>query len=299
MIRYPVTRQELEDAVDAVSSDWRDRAAARTQRLVALQRWTDEFQDDEERVTWSEVKKVFRDLQHEKCAYCERRLDSDPDLPTLGSQEHDLEHFRPKSKTIPWKKRALFPEQHVDFRKGMGRKQGYFWLAFELWNWCTSCKRCNSQLKGNRFPLSKSGTSGSPTDSVPDLQETERPLLVYPLGELDRDPEQLLEFHGLTVRPRAPAGGDRHRGRAVIAFFLLNAGGLVQSRAVWLTLTWNHLVKDLDGDSAGREKVDSWLASTKVPHAAAVRAFIRLGRGDRARAEAVMVEVGRIMEGFE
>ena len=298
MIRYPVTRAQLKADIDALEPDWRQRAEDRTQKLEALGCWSDEFAAGEPKVSWSEVKKVYRDLQHDKCAYCERRLDGDPDLPTIGSQEHDLEHFRPKSKTIAWRRRSLFPDQQVSFPKSMGRKEGYHWLAFELWNWCTSCKRCNSQLKGNRFPISTQGTTGAPTDEVSTLQTSERPLLIYPLGEIDEDPEDLLGFRGVVVHPKHPSGHKHQRAKATIAFFLLNTRGLIRRRALWLKLAWNHLCKEFAGDADARAEVDRWLSSSKVEYAGAVRAFIRLARRDRAAAEAIMPGIEELVAGF-
>lgn len=299
MIRFPTTLDQLFADIDEEVPDWRQRATARTNKLVRLARWTDEFAAGEKRVTWSEVKIVYRNLQGQKCAYCERRLDSDPDLPTLGAQEHDLEHYRPKAKTIAWRQRNLYPDQYVSFEKKQGRMEGYYWLAFNLMNWCTSCKRCNSQLKGNRFPLALTGIAGSPTDAVQALQAAEKPLLLYPIGDIDDDPEDILAFHGVTVYPKHALGHKNQRAQAIIAFFLLNAKGIAQERALWLDMIWTRLEKESAGDAEAKQKVDEWLESTRVPHAAAVRAFIRLARADRAAAKDIIEDdVKGLMKGY-
>src|SRR5258708_6122558 len=63
---------------------------------------------------------------------------------------------------------------------------GYFWLAFDLMNYCTSCITCNRERKRNFFPVA--GTRGKPGQSLHELNATEQPMLVYPLGTVDDDP---------------------------------------------------------------------------------------------------------------
>jgi hypothetical protein len=298
MIRFGVSRAKLEALIDAESADWRARAASRSDKLALLGRWSDDFDAAEEKVGWSEVKIVYRRLQHNKCSYCERELDNDPDLPTLGAQEHDLEHFRPKAGTIPWRARKLYPNQAVAFRKGMGRRGGYYWLAFELWNWCVSCKRCNSQLKGNRFPISAAGSAGAEHANVADLNVAEMPLLIYPISDIDVDPADLIGFSGMTTHAKVGAGHGHERGKATIKFFLLNARGLVKQRAVWLRLVWPHLCDEAGGKADAAAVVDRWASSQKLPFAGCIRSFIRLARVDRAAATAVMLDVDQVLDGY-
>lgn len=92
MIRYPITETTLLGQLDAAAPTWRSRTAARTKKFLKAKRY------DEEAGLWSEIKPVFMSLQHNKCAFCERRLEG----PRHGRIEHDLEHFRPKSEVRVW-----------------------------------------------------------------------------------------------------------------------------------------------------------------------------------------------------
>lgn len=90
MIRYPITPVRLAANVDTASSNWRNDAQTRTALHIAAGKYTE---DDPH---WSAIKSAFMKLQHFKCAYCERRLESQE----IGRIEHDLEHFRPKKGSL-------------------------------------------------------------------------------------------------------------------------------------------------------------------------------------------------------
>src|SRR5438552_12772588 len=93
MIRYPVTREGLERLVEAERPGWLMRARRRTRKFLAAATY------QEREAIWSEVKAVYVRLQHNKCAYCERRLTG---LDYGGAIEHDLEHYRPKGDVPAW-----------------------------------------------------------------------------------------------------------------------------------------------------------------------------------------------------
>ena len=126
MIRYPTTRNglTLEQQVDQHALGWRADADARTQQFIAA------GQFDETSHSWSEVKAVFMQLQHEKCAYCERQL---PGADHGGAAEHDLEHFRPKSAVDPWPGSVVFK-----LTADTTEPRGYYWLAYHLSNYCVA-----------------------------------------------------------------------------------------------------------------------------------------------------------------
>jgi len=94
-------------------------------------KWTQELletQDSEKkkriekRYNKPHIRKVLREMFHNKCAFCERKL-------TGGDR---IEHFRP---------RKLFPE-----------------LTFEWTNLLLSCETCNLN-KSDRFPVTSNGES--------------------------------------------------------------------------------------------------------------------------------------------
>ena len=87
MIRIPVTIPQLEAAIESERKGWFDRVKL---RLIALRGVDDpEFENE-----WSDIKQVYIDLQHTKCAFCEKPLE--------GKIEQDVEHFRPKAAVAPW-----------------------------------------------------------------------------------------------------------------------------------------------------------------------------------------------------
>ncbi|MCP4397410.1 MAG: hypothetical protein GY801_08960 [bacterium] len=70
MIRYAIVLADLEQRVDAEKATWRTRAAERTDAFVKQGKY------GESSSIWSEIKAVYMRLQHEKCAFCERQLES-------------------------------------------------------------------------------------------------------------------------------------------------------------------------------------------------------------------------------
>ena len=86
---------------------------------------------------------------------------------------------------------------------------GYYRLAYHIFNYAAACKPCNSALKKNGFPIA--GTYRLEADDLEALKDEEA-YLIYPLGDMDEDPEELIEFHGVVPRPIA-ARGHRRQSR--------------------------------------------------------------------------------------
>jgi hypothetical protein len=177
MRRYAITQADLEAAI---GDRWLRRARERTERFRQAGRY------EEEAAIWSEVKGVYVQLQHGKCAYCERRIGTDP----VYAGELDVEHYRPKS--------------------------GFYLLAYHPLNYAVACIRCNRGLKRDEFPVA--GTRMWDGED-PRAMGAERPLLVYPIGEVDEDPAELITFVGYAAVP----AGSSERGRRTIEFFRLGA----------------------------------------------------------------------------
>ena len=95
---------------------------------------------------------------------------------------------------------------------------GYYRLAYHIFNYAAACKPCNSALKKNGFPIA--GTYRLEADDLEALKDEEA-YLIYPLGDMDEDPEELIEFHGVVPRPIAARGHRRHRALVTIDFFKL------------------------------------------------------------------------------
>jgi uncharacterized protein (TIGR02646 family) len=76
-----------------------------------------------------EVKASLVKSHSGKCAYCETRL--------LSVSHGDVEHFRPKS----------------EYKDGIHKGLGYFWLAYDWSNLFLGCQICNETYKGTYFAL--------------------------------------------------------------------------------------------------------------------------------------------------
>jgi hypothetical protein len=106
-----------------------------------------------------------------KCAYCESMKEHD--------KEGDVEHFRPKST--------------------------YWWLACCYDNYLFACKTCNSEWKGNSFPID--GTPMCGPSCLPTMGDTELAQLV---GSCTPDP--LGRGDGMTMKEfRAACQAERPR----------------------------------------------------------------------------------------
>lgn len=161
---------------------------------------------------WSKIKQVYTDLQGKKCVFCDLRL------LTRGSANADLEHFRPKGAIVSWPIDAITT---YGFQTGDAQATGYYWLAYDPFNYASSCKHCNSALKRCRFPIL--GPRGIPHNPIALLNASEQPLLLFPFGPLADNPAKFFSFNGVIamVHPDISAS-DARRARVSIDFFDLN-----------------------------------------------------------------------------
>jgi hypothetical protein len=255
---------------------WLERAGLRTATLVQQGRY------EERSSIWSEVKDVFMRLQHYKCIFCERKLETRK----FGRIEFDLEHFRPKSSVAVWPDGARSVSVY-DYSTGSASPDGYYWLAYEIDNYAAACKACNTNLKLNFFPIASE--RGGPTSAVADLA-AERPFLCYPLCGLDEDPSDLITFTATTAIPAQPDGHGRRRGELMIDFFDLNRrDGLHEERARMIAIFGPALrATSAGGGTLGERTLAQNIDSPSQPHANCLRAFRRLWNSDRTAAEAVL-----------
>jgi uncharacterized protein (TIGR02646 family) len=222
-------------------------------------------------------------LQHNKCAYCERELET--------AHELDIEHFRPKNRVQPW------PEAPIPHSNG--RPDGYYWLAYEITNYFVACKPCNSGLKRDYFPIA--GKAGKEHQRIDSLDAVEKPLLIFPMGLKD-DPEKLIGWLGVIPFPLAVAGSHDHkRAQTTIEFFQLKERDLLRRcRATLLLLLWNDLKPATNPISSEAErteaqkKVAAWLENPKNQMRACMKALARLATEDHVKA-AGMIEAIRLI----
>ena len=274
MIRYPATLAQIESSVDALSPQWRTRAAAKTKTFRKNKKY------EEASSSWSEIKQVFMDLQFNKCGYCERLLG----IGDKSSIEFDLEHFRPKSSVAAWPKQT----STYNFPTGPASANGYYLLAYNLFNYLVACKKCNSPYKSSYFPIAASQRKISSDDFA--VLATENPLLIYPIGELDDNPEDLITFDGTQPRPTTSRGHKFRRARVTIDFFALNTREELLRRRADLIRAIFVAFEDRNHRTSARRR-DARLALAEIEsnafeHRNCARAFLKICEENHDLAEA-------------
>lgn len=271
MIRYgaTLTRADLLSRIAAHDSNWLDRAKARTDAILAAGAFT------EESSIWGAIKLVYMRLQHFKCIYCERPLAGE----TAGSAEQDVEHFRPKKNVKTWPRRG----RTYPFPTGSASPGGYYWLAYDPENYAAACKPCNGTLKSDNFPvLAARGAQGA---TVGELTKSEKPLLIYPLGQHDTDPETLIAFEGIVAVPAHKSGIEYQRARVTIDFFQLNEREELWEdrfraiRTIFQSMSIVHNATDATQRAAAQRALDDSI-SESAPQALCARSFLALMRRD-------------------
>ena len=275
MIRYPISSSALRSRIRRTKDNWLSRSRARTAWLRSRGRWIKDRDGGPIVPDWGEIKPVYRKLQGKKCAYCERLLPTEDET----TRENDLEHFRPKGAADAWDDGSPNPP-------GVGTGGGYFWLAFEPNNYCTSCKTCNQDFKKARFPID--GFAGSPGNRISTLNRAEEPLLLYPIGDHDDDPQDHITFIGHLAAPVRADSGPSRRGQANIEFFRLNdRDELLFGRAMTVSVLAEALEDAETGDTVAQETAAAFQLATS-PFCGTSRAFIALWHEDRAAADIIV-----------
>jgi hypothetical protein len=222
MISYRISDAELLARIDTHDAGWRTEAAAATAACAAAGQYVKNNAAGKKiDGLWGDIKKVFMDFQKTKCCYCERRLGSK----TTGKAEHDIEHYRPKSRVRNWFTSAIkkdFPDWPAALGQSGAHAKGYHLLPFDPRNYGTACKECNSALKSDYFPCARNPVLDA---ASPAAAAAEEPWLIFPIGEGDEPAETLIQFDGILAQPVHDATADprRHwRARVTIRFFQLN-----------------------------------------------------------------------------
>jgi hypothetical protein len=282
MIRYLITKPKLEELITEENEDWLERASERT----AIFRKQGFY--EEKSSIWSQVKVVYMRLQGlGKCAYCEREMEPEQ----LGKVEQDVEHFRPKGNIKEWKAPKKLTDAGIVFTKTPAAGKGYYLLPYHHFNYAAACKPCNSTLKKDYFPIK--GDYNLDAEGAADLKG-EQAYLIYPIGDVDDDPETLIEFHGPSPRPVAKKGFKRHRALVTIEFFNLDnpdeRKNLYRDRALVIMALFPLLQKTKKGDvtakASAKETVEGFL-QPQLRQLNCARSFQRLFENDDAEAEAI------------
>jgi AAA domain, putative AbiEii toxin, Type IV TA system len=166
-----------------------------------------------------EVRKQLCELQHQKCAYCEKGIEE---------EGYPIEHFRPKlgAEDVRWDQhRTEEPPPELDEVVWTKDPARYWWLAWTWENLFYSCPACNSRkYKGNRFPLRRGSPRLDPTN-VPFV--VEQPLLLDPA---EVDPLDHIRFMPDYGEDNWRAIGLTLEGRWTILVLGLNRTGLRTDR---------------------------------------------------------------------
>ncbi len=279
MIRIEVNKRQLLEAIRVHNPTWLERAANTREANRAAGCCA------RKSPSWSQIKAVYVRLQHRKCAYCERQLSAEEE----GPNEWDVEHFRPKAHVTEWIP-SLAAETDYSVGDLGSCAQGYYLLSHHPHNYVVACKVCNSNLKGNLFPIE--GTRQSDADDPSRLAKQERPYLIYPLGRLDTDPESLIRFDGLLPIPVACAGYRKRRALATIDVFeLAERRTLDDGRAesivmVWFALEQLRTQQSVRSQKFAQQILDAALSGSKA-HTSCARAFHAVYNQDRGRAKKI------------
>jgi hypothetical protein len=281
MIRYSVTPAELEAAIEKEQTGWLAKAREKTEVFRAA----GDFNEPDGRNSWSEIKDVYIRLQRHKCAFCDRLLSS----PQYGRIEHDVEHFRPKNAIRAWPVEKVKGQRRRSYRFTVGEatEKGYYLLAYNIFNYATSCKTCNSTLKRNYFPIA--GKRIMDSDDFDRLRK-EKPYLIYPIGSLDDDPEALITYRGVLPVPRYKNGHRHRRARVTIDLFALDIREeLLRLRAeviqkVWLAFLTLHNHSVADGQTGLARRIIEVARSHQTSQSACARAFYDHCQRDAASA---------------
>lgn len=163
---------------------------------------------------------------------------------------------------------------------------GYFRLAYHPLNYLTTCKTCNSGLKSNYFPIAATRIDGA---NHPRGLVTEQPFLLYPIGDLDDDPEDLIGFDGITAIPVGTTLSHRRRAQVTIDFFQLNNREDLRRQRVevvsglYLALKGLQSNPDADWKRLANKLINRQMSS-EASHANCSRCFVRLFQSDEGRA---------------
>ena len=132
MISYRITRAELLDRIRAFDAEWLDKAKAAADACKDAGHYVKTNAEGKKiDGLWGDIKEVFIRLQHGKCCYCERSLESTK----YGKIEHDVEHYRPKSTLKNWfttDVRKDFPDWPNALGQSGAHDTGYYYTVAKL-----------------------------------------------------------------------------------------------------------------------------------------------------------------------
>jgi hypothetical protein len=266
---------KLEELITATKANWLQLAKEKTEQFASDKAYT----EPEGKQNWSDIKQVYMDLQANKCAYCEQKLEDKAIV-------HDVEHFRPKKNVKAWltaKRKKEIPNLNFADSKG----EGYYLLPYNIFNYATACKHCNSVLKSDYFPVA--GQRRIDSDDFNVINQHEKPFLPYPIGHIDENsPEDLISFIGTspTINPHLADNHQKLRAVVTIEFFKLKAEreSLIKQRSkvikdIFEAVFIINSTNDADLIKTKKDDLELW-TSEKNEHTNCARSFMKLCMSD-------------------
>ncbi len=232
-------------------------------------------------------------IQNNKCAFCEKKFER---IESGGKRDADIEHFRPKSSIKEWPTEEIIEDFDLpgDFPRSEGCEKGYHLLAYHLLNYSVACKPCNQQFKKDYFPINGSRKLNA---DDPVKLKTEKPYLVFPIGDLDDDPETILRYDGVHAVPVERNGFKYDRARVTILFFKLNDREELFERRAEKILLFFHSLENIKRANTREqlnkaEKIVANLLSGKKSYTNCCRSFKKIYDSDRERALKIINKIG-------
>ncbi len=288
MIRYAIHREMLRAAIKEKDKLWFRKATELTKQIASSRK-------PNFKPIWNQIKAVYAGLQSEKCCYCEKKLEHPID--------QDVEHFRPKSAVRPWSVSRALSKQGVRIPRSRNHlsEPGYTKLAYVPFNLAIACKTCNSSFKRNYFPIE--GERDSVGTSLKRMK-AERPYLIYPIGVIDSNPEDLITFRGLSPLPGYSTKGHKRR-RALVTIALLGLDDAIKRRDLFKERArcLRLLFLELEARAGAtrdtvrvkhQEMIDN-LTDAGTPHTNCLRSFKRLYELNRQEAREFAEECAKLL----
>ncbi len=274
--------QKLENLIAGEKEGWFERANERTEIFRKAKTY------NELKGIWSEIKDVYKKLQSSKCAYCEQKLED-------KNIVHDVEHYRPKKNVRIWFNAGR--KQKLGFTFNDTKDNGYYLLPYNILNYVTTCKHCNSALKSDYFPIA--GTRKNDSENFIEINTQEKPFLIYPLGHLEEiEPEKIITFDGVLPVPH-PELNDNHliqRAKVTIEFFNLDVlrDTLIEERCEVIKVVFNAVkaITETSDQDEINEKLDEIkiACSPKSRHSNCAKSFYNLCKNNIEKAKKIAKE---------
>lgn len=275
-----ITLELLESLIENHKPGWIKRAKERTEEYKLAKKVTHSTH------LWSEIKEVLMKLQGNKCAFCERELEG----VAYGKGSIDVEHFRPKNNIRKWKISKEYKALGIPITIPEKNVGGYYLLTYNLINYTIACGPCNQAIKSDIFPIL--GLYNTVMEDPITQSSNEEPLLIYPIGNIDQDCEELIAFDGAIPITKSNNGKDFHRAITTIEFFSLsnaNTRGILFKERCDLILMLGAILIYGQPNRQSTAIVQNFMSDSSK-HANCARSFVRLFNTDLEKAKIILDE---------